>query len=691
MGDAIVWWITLQLLGLAAVPIAAVLLRALPDRGYTLSKPLGLMLTGWLAYTVAMLKIAQFDRLLVTICLLVVAAFSVFLLLRQGRALLYELRDHFTKGVNVRYVVISEVVFALAFIIWAIVRAYNPDIDCCQEKFMDYGFLNAILKSGTFPPNDVWLAGFSINYYYFGYILMAALTALSGVATQVAFNLANVGLFALTALGAFGIVHNLITSRLLVKATRGSRTTDDRRRSVVEEERRMRDYRQRRDVADDRRPMPDSRRRRKVVEEEQPVAGRGRRAEVEEQRPAAGRLRTARDYEPEAPPQPERRQRTAKPAQSTTRQATVPVAPVAANSLPSRRAKTRTIEAEPVVETAIEPHDTEVVTDNQIQDGEETVSNAQRAPESTIRNSDSPAYLPISGTATEARWVPALLSPYLYAVIAALMVVAMGNLTTMFAVHDGPATEGNGFRFCFACNGGAGYDWFGASRVIQDYSTVNGQKQTVGFPTINEFPAFSFLLADMHPHVMALPFVLLVLGLAFALAKRRVIRAGTWRDGVPPGLHAWIGIGLTGLLLGSLYTINTWDFPTYLLVVLGCLAVPYLAAAKRQGLGWRWLQPFIVQVLIIGAFALVTFLPFHLTFKSLVGGQAVQITGEPGEHPPCGYDTGETGDACADQRRRQDNPGLPGDLRHLPGGAAGWLGFEFYSYFKRRYQSRRMA
>src|SRR6266566_20476 len=193
MGDAIVWWIALQLLGLAAIPIAAVLLRALPDRGYTLSKPLGLLLTGWLAYTLAMLKIAQFDRLWVTICLLLVAGFSLFLLLRNGRVLWYDLRDHFSNPANVRYVLVAELLFALAFIVWAIVRAYNPDI-VDQEKFMDYGFLNAILKSGTFPPNDPWLAGFSINYYYFGYILMAALTAVSGVATQVAFNLANVGL-----------------------------------------------------------------------------------------------------------------------------------------------------------------------------------------------------------------------------------------------------------------------------------------------------------------------------------------------------------------------------------------------------------------------------------------------------------------------------------------------------------------
>src|SRR4051812_32556941 len=149
MGDVLVWWLALQLLGLAAIPVAGVLLRALPDRGYTLTKPLGLLLTGWLAYTLAMLKIVQFDRILVTLCLIAVAAFSLFLILRNGRALYYDLSEYYRS--HWRYVLVAEVIFALAFVIWAIVRAYNPDI-MDQEKFMDYGFLNAILKSGTFPP-----------------------------------------------------------------------------------------------------------------------------------------------------------------------------------------------------------------------------------------------------------------------------------------------------------------------------------------------------------------------------------------------------------------------------------------------------------------------------------------------------------------------------------------------------------
>ena len=111
-----------------------------------------------------------------------------------------------------RYVIAAEGLFALAYVLWAVLRAYQPDI-FGTEKFMDFGFMNAILKSPTFPPNDMWLSGNSINYYYFGYVLMAALTGLSGVSSQVD-PTANVTLFALTALGAFGLVYNLIAAQL---------------------------------------------------------------------------------------------------------------------------------------------------------------------------------------------------------------------------------------------------------------------------------------------------------------------------------------------------------------------------------------------------------------------------------------------------------------------------------------------
>ena len=63
---------------------------------------------------------------------------------------------------------------------------------------MEFGFINGILRSRTFPPHDPWLSGYAISYYYFGYVIVAMLTRLSGLPSDVTFNLTGAMLFALT-------------------------------------------------------------------------------------------------------------------------------------------------------------------------------------------------------------------------------------------------------------------------------------------------------------------------------------------------------------------------------------------------------------------------------------------------------------------------------------------------------------
>ncbi len=113
--------------------------------------------------------------------------------------------------------------------------------------------------------------------------------------------------------------------------------------------------------------------------------------------------------------------------------------------------------------------------------------------------------------------------------------------------------------------------------------------------TINEFPYFSFLFADLHAHVMALPFTLLALGLAVALAKSR-------QKSVP----AFVGLALAlSLSIGALRAMNTWDYPTYLLLGVVGLA---LYVKRRKGLDYYgWLD---VVWGAIGLAALSTFLFF---------------------------------------------------------------------------------
>ena len=83
-----------------------------------------------------------------------------------------------------------------------------PDIHGL-EKFMDFGFLNSILRSDYFPPKDMWYTPLTINYYFFGHLATAVLTKLSFLPSFITFNLMIATLFTLTFSAAFSIGVNL--------------------------------------------------------------------------------------------------------------------------------------------------------------------------------------------------------------------------------------------------------------------------------------------------------------------------------------------------------------------------------------------------------------------------------------------------------------------------------------------------
>ncbi len=76
---------------------------------------------------------------------------------------------------------------------------------------MELMFIDSILRSPSFPPHDSWLSGYAISYYYFGYVLTAMLAKLSSVPGSAAHNLMTSLIFALSAVGAYGILYNLLS------------------------------------------------------------------------------------------------------------------------------------------------------------------------------------------------------------------------------------------------------------------------------------------------------------------------------------------------------------------------------------------------------------------------------------------------------------------------------------------------
>jgi uncharacterized membrane protein len=200
------WWVAASFLGLAAFPIAFRLFGRLPDRGYGVSRMLGILAAGyvlWLGATTGFLLNTPGGALG---SLIAVAGIGLTQLARNWR----EMRD-WLRG-NLRILAAVEVIYLVSFVVWAFVRANNPEI-VATEKPMELAFLNSILRSERFPPPDPWLSGYAISYYYFGYVLLALLAHLTGVTAGVAFNLGNATWFALSIVGSYSVLFNLLTLR----------------------------------------------------------------------------------------------------------------------------------------------------------------------------------------------------------------------------------------------------------------------------------------------------------------------------------------------------------------------------------------------------------------------------------------------------------------------------------------------
>ncbi|NIM92537.1 MAG: hypothetical protein GTO18_02320 [Anaerolineales bacterium] len=205
IGLILLWWVTSTVIGLITFPIGWRIFSRLPDRGYGLIRTLGLLISGYFLWLAASLGIMQNSLGGVIGSLILLAGVAYF----AGRKSWSEMWE-WVKG-NWGYILAAEILFFVAFTFWAFVRANNPEI-LHTEKPMELAFLNAILHSDSFPPKDPWLSGYGISYYYFGYVILAFLTRLTGVASSEAFNLGNALWFALACIGAYSILYNLFAS-----------------------------------------------------------------------------------------------------------------------------------------------------------------------------------------------------------------------------------------------------------------------------------------------------------------------------------------------------------------------------------------------------------------------------------------------------------------------------------------------
>jgi uncharacterized membrane protein len=200
----LVWWLVVTLLGWLAWPLCFALFAPWLDRGYLFSRTVGWLLAGWLLWMFAgagWLHNTVVNSWLMVGVLAIAGGLCAW---RQAAAI--------RQFVAARWSLLlaEEALFAAAFTFFIFIRMVNPDLWqpwLGGEKFMEFAFLNGVLRSPVFPPVDPHFAGGYINYYYFGLYLVGYLIKLTGIYAEVAFNLTIALLFALTVANAFAITH----------------------------------------------------------------------------------------------------------------------------------------------------------------------------------------------------------------------------------------------------------------------------------------------------------------------------------------------------------------------------------------------------------------------------------------------------------------------------------------------------
>jgi YYY domain-containing protein len=409
-------WALVELLGLLCLPLTITVLHNLPDRGWAFSKALALALFAFCIWLPLMVVQAwPFSRAFIFGVLLILLIPAAFGLVRMRVALLKLLRAH------AAYIVACEVIFLGMVFLLGWIRSYGPDISGF-EMFMDEGFIAAIMRSPHLPPNDMWYAGFPINYYYYAHFTAAVLAKLLGQLPSVAFNTGICMFFGLTAVNLFGVTCNIVA--------------------------------------------------------------------------------WARHVRREAAP----------------------------------------------------PADEHLAAPDQV--------------------------------------YPRLLPAVPYGLLTMLLGLILGNLA---ATQQWWRDHGDLNQF----------DWFAPSRVVDK--------------TINEFPAFSFLLSCFHAHVLTLAFTIAAIALAFNLFLQREGR-GIFVFG--RGWQQLLTLGMTALLIGALFTMNGWDYPTYLGLALVCIALQQWLVHDRR-FSARLLIDIAAPCLALILLSLLLYLPFYVSFVSPSQGLGV--------------------------------------------------------------------
>jgi len=194
------FYIITLLISIAFYPFVSKVFKNMPDKGYPFSRIIGVLAFTYLLFITRFVFKSDFST--ITLLIVLMCFLAVAIKKTDFRALPW------------KTLVFEEIFFVLIFVGMIMFRGAQPRIQGI-EKFMDFGIINGLLRDTNIPPQDVWLSGLSINYYYFGHLFIVALIKITGVTSAVGYNLSVSFLLACLVTCVYSLVKYLTKNRFL--------------------------------------------------------------------------------------------------------------------------------------------------------------------------------------------------------------------------------------------------------------------------------------------------------------------------------------------------------------------------------------------------------------------------------------------------------------------------------------------
>lgn len=193
---------------------------------------------------------------------------------------------------------------------------------------------------------------------------------------------------------------------------------------------------------------------------------------------------------------------------------------------------------------------------------------------------------------------------YKWGILAAFMVVLFGNIDALQQLLER-------MMYWIAHKGASQTIWqaISSQKHLIFYTVDFWRTSRVIEHTVTEFPYFSAILGDLHPHHSCLPLVLLTMGTGFSLIVTVSRKPSSLKRFFQ---RYWIHFLFFALVIGGAFATNTWD--AIIMGFFGAAILVYLNFHRWKHT-WRGIWQSIVMVAALGLLSLTLFLLFKMYFQ----------------------------------------------------------------------------